>query len=468
MYRVLVADDEYPFLQSLIQYDWAEWNCTLVGTAMNGADALEKVRSLKPQILIADINMPVMNGIELIRTVKSEMPGVQIILFTVYKEFDYAREAVRVGVVDYILKDAYVKENLSKAIVRAAANCTESRKNEMLTLSMNANMEKSDAEGLLKSLSLRPEGLLTLRLEKSAGSQLAFERFFSPDNVMIRWNSGEIELLTPDASRLWENLPAFQTYAAEKTGGRVLAACARIDESAQGYFHAHDVNILNLDRMFYGLEPVPSSSAPSVSRNRLSKDKSFLWAKELLRRTSYREIEEYLRCEIVPDAVSGLYPPHEMRLAVERMLFQFELKYSSEAMEAHRLAIRASFTLSALTEAFSEGVSEILSVGMDSGYLVNTALSFMQEHLANPDLKLSDVSETLLISAGYLSKMLKKTVGKSFQELLIEMRMDKALSLLRSTNTKVYEIAEICGYTNYRSFVNAFTAYHHKSPKQFR
>lgn len=105
MYKILLVDDE-PIILSGIKFliDWEKNGCTVVGTARNGQEALDKIRGLRPHIVVCDINMPVMNGLDLVKTVSAENPGVVFIMLTNHQEFDLARDALRLRAVDYLLK----------------------------------------------------------------------------------------------------------------------------------------------------------------------------------------------------------------------------------------------------------------------------------------------------------------------------------------------------------------------------
>ena len=101
--KVLIADDEQGIID-LIKHLITVENCEIVGEANDGVEALHKIRECKPDIVITDIMMPLMNGIDLIRNVIAEMPDTQFIVISGYREFEYAKSALQLGVQDYLLK----------------------------------------------------------------------------------------------------------------------------------------------------------------------------------------------------------------------------------------------------------------------------------------------------------------------------------------------------------------------------
>ena len=103
--KVLIVDDErFVRLGVKNETDWALIGCEVVGEAADGAAALELFDRLSPDLVISDIKMPVMDGIELARRITEKKPNVKIIFLTAFSDFEYARQAVRLGVSDYLLK----------------------------------------------------------------------------------------------------------------------------------------------------------------------------------------------------------------------------------------------------------------------------------------------------------------------------------------------------------------------------
>jgi two-component system response regulator YesN len=120
MFKVLVADDE-PIILSGVKHliDWEQNNCVLIGAASNGAETLEHITRLKPDIVICDIGMPAGSGLEVLRQISEELPEIVFIMLTNHGEFELARESLRFNAVEYLLKNQLEAEDLEKALVRA-------------------------------------------------------------------------------------------------------------------------------------------------------------------------------------------------------------------------------------------------------------------------------------------------------------------------------------------------------------
>lgn len=114
---VVLVDDEQIILNGLQRViDWKNYGCEVVGTAADGMSGLGLVRNLKPDILLTDIRMPNMDGIAMIAALKSEFPRMQVSILTAYRDFEYARKAIGLGVARYLLKPSKMDE-LEEAII---------------------------------------------------------------------------------------------------------------------------------------------------------------------------------------------------------------------------------------------------------------------------------------------------------------------------------------------------------------
>ena len=122
MYRVVLIDDENIIVEGLRRVvKWADYNCEVVGTACDGAEGAELIRSKRPDILFTDIRMPGMDGLAMVAALRSEFPDMQVSVLTGYRDFAYAQEAIRLGVTRFLLKPSKmdeIKEALETMVAR--------------------------------------------------------------------------------------------------------------------------------------------------------------------------------------------------------------------------------------------------------------------------------------------------------------------------------------------------------------
>ncbi len=131
MYRVLIVEDE-DIIRKGIAYtmDWMGMGCTIVGEAANGQEGIEKIEELKPDIVLADIMMPIYDGIEMIKRAK-EVASFKSIILTSYAEFDYAKQAIELDVSSYLMKPVD-EEELKKAIAKIITELEKEDKYEQI------------------------------------------------------------------------------------------------------------------------------------------------------------------------------------------------------------------------------------------------------------------------------------------------------------------------------------------------
>ena len=111
MYRVVLVDDERIILDGLTRaVNWGELGCEVVGAASNGAEGLQMIRSLRPDMLLTDIRMPNMDGLSMVAALRSEFPRLQIAVLTAFRDFEYAQTALNLGVCRYLLKPSRMEE----------------------------------------------------------------------------------------------------------------------------------------------------------------------------------------------------------------------------------------------------------------------------------------------------------------------------------------------------------------------
>lgn len=117
--KVLVIDDELPLRQELRSMPWTALGAELVGEAENGEEALGLCETLQPELIISDITMPIMDGLELFRQVKKRYPLTQFVLLTCHSEFHYAQEALKLGALDYLTKLTFDEDDIKAAVEKA-------------------------------------------------------------------------------------------------------------------------------------------------------------------------------------------------------------------------------------------------------------------------------------------------------------------------------------------------------------
>lgn len=150
MYKVMIVDDETIILSGIkFLVDWEKNDCVITATARNGQDALEQIRRMQPDIVLADLSMPVMDGITLMKTVNKEYPNIVFIVLTNLEEFELARQALQCRAVDYLVKSQLEAPVLEKVLKHAKEECAN--RSQLMAASAADYFEKKHHEDLINS-----------------------------------------------------------------------------------------------------------------------------------------------------------------------------------------------------------------------------------------------------------------------------------------------------------------------------
>ena len=143
MYKVMIVDDEPIIVEGLSRsIAWDKWNCKVVATAHDGLEGRKSIEEYRPDIIFMDINMPEMDGLSMIAAIKSQFPNLQICVLTGFRDFEYAREAIRLGVTRFLLKPSNMDE-LEEAI---SAMCANLKKKAITGEEETASSENSEGQ----------------------------------------------------------------------------------------------------------------------------------------------------------------------------------------------------------------------------------------------------------------------------------------------------------------------------------
>ena len=122
MYKVMLVDDEPIIVEGLSRsIEWEKWNCEIVATAYDGVEGKKLIEEKRPDMVFMDICMPEMDGLSMIAAIHSEFPDLQVCVLTGYRDFEYAQEAIRLGVTRFLLKPSNMDE-LEEAIEKMCQN----------------------------------------------------------------------------------------------------------------------------------------------------------------------------------------------------------------------------------------------------------------------------------------------------------------------------------------------------------
>lgn len=523
-YTVVVADDEEEIRRSLVRrVKWEEIGFEVVGEAENGADALELVEKLEPDLLLTDIKMPFLSGIELARAVREVRPTVQIAFLSGFDDFTYAQQAIQYNIISYMLKPISAKEIEAELIKIKEA--------------MDRRVEEFTRENKEKLDSRKVEFLLPLLLDSFQNEKVPEEvlntravaceliRNPKPDNLQyvvivigIRDLNGEDKTSYNSVNAVDMILKKYVRYLSCHLEGRVVSLIAATSSGMSKYLHIIVEEIVqSVERiMGYHCQIGVSRSVSLLGKCRESyleamnalsysrKDKSSVYfisdaehgdeleqdeiqgitakIESFLRGGSIEEMELYLE-ELEKKLRTGgenllilsTILLTEIGAAVYKVIYMaigdcgvevLQKKYSmGHLREMERMADNFQTVKSLCMEAKKMLMDQRRK---SSEVICEQAVQIIQERYAQQELSVMLISEEIGVSPNYLSSLIKKTTGNSLVEILTKQRIDKAMELLQCTGMKIGEITEMCGYKDQYYFSHCFKKLTGMSPNKYR
>lgn len=520
-YTVVVADDEDELREALCRMlPWEELGFSLVGSANNGLDALELVEKLEPDLLMTDIRMPFISGIELARQVREIRPFMHIAFLSGFDDFEYAKQAIQYNIVSYMLKPLTM-EGLQKELVqirekmdaqferfREQTQLQAERENFLIPLLLDEYPQQTLSEqqltayaaecGLLRGTDDRPHYVVlvtnitehdgacrtspaTVRsVNMIAEKYLRHASFYAGGKVvtLLMGNASDFEeylhILTSElvqmSERVMHQLCNIGVSRETDCIARLHSAYREAME-AVGYFEPGVSNI----RFLSDLQPMTEAHADSMS--------AMVSQIEMAFKTGAREELEQSLEEMATMARAQQCGKNWMDMASLQLVSQtYRLLYSAMGSEAltelhsRGLLPNVSFRYRPAAELqrdlleFCNCAMELLSSQQKRGsdLLCQQALEAIHQNYMDESFSLVALSGMLHVSPNHLSACIKKYAGETFINILIQKRMDAARELLLTTPMKILEIAQQCGYSDQHYFSYCFKKYCGISPNMLR
>ncbi len=456
MMRILLVEDEpasADYLATIIRRYLPD--VILLEPAENGMEALARMQEDLPDVVVSDVAMPRMNGLELVRALKEQWPLVSCVMISGYQEFDYARTALQHGVVDYLLKPVKPQE-LVGCLERLFSRLTQERRSQRAG-ALNLLLRGLTPEaGMLRFLFpyCQYEAALMREFGLPASLPYPFEAVVEPDcleangyvlsgrdareRLIIRPFPSEPPLeavAAPDPN--WSLVMSGVPFPIEKLAFVAEALCKRMDETLS----ATPIRVRLSDSMEMPLEP--SGEMPLEAYL-----DAFQHSGAALS-TLYRRIQPLLLAEL--KGMDGP-SPRDVEDAL-RCIFEDAESYAALKSQVLRL----------YQETIWRGDEE----KGEAGRALNGLLAYLDAHLASP-LTLHSIGESFGMSQTTVNRLFRKHLGKSFLVYLTERRLEKAKRLLQQdSNIRIKEVADRVGFVDPLYFSRVFRNHTGDTPTQY-
>lgn len=519
MFTIFLVEDEVNIRQSIRDtLDWEAAGFEYQGDAPDGELALKAIRKLRPDIVITDIKMPFVDGLELAELVRSELPDTRIIILSGHGDFAYAQKAIRLGVVEYLLKPISPME-LMKAVNRVAAELQESlasgagatpsqkvaqrkKRNDFLQQLLSGGVVPSEVFARVTELGLpfRDHYFLVASLKHNRkGRDIDMEVRMAEEldqiaqfrhAVVHEQGKGEFAVIFQGESgkeldrRAHDGVAGFVEYCRNSLEIDVFAGIGGATE------RLHELNRSLRESeagcnyaIFTGArEPVFFSHIRGgdadpglVLAERLEK------AGEFFQKGEPSEVAEYardIRLVAAEVGVGGMglhYAYIDILMTAGRFLKSMHVEPETVLPEFTSFG-QSAFAISS-PEQLEGGVAEIY--GRVVAYrkkhlagryndLLGRAKEYIDGNYGDPELSLNMVAMHVHVSPTHFSTVFSREVGETFSDYLSRVRMDNAMRLLKTTSMSAAEISRMVGYKDPQYFSRVFKRSSGVSIRTFR
>ena len=524
--RIILADDEKAILdlESEIITSLGE-EYQVVDRASNGLEALEMVRAQKPDILIADIRMPGLNGIQLIDQVKSQNPGIDTIVVSGYSDFEYVQQVLRLGAVDYLLKPLNRKELLDcfTRIQNRKASATVTEENFRNISSELQNSRESLYSRLMYDVITDEKADYVLK-----NNELDFSNIngnFRALVIKIDMDRTNNRPVIPDENMTRVIIDKFVRYFKQK-GMDVRSLCLRSygyllvseDPAAESIKLIQNelTNLITNSKYQYGMFDMTLGIGISC-RNLVNVRETICTAEAAVQMRMDLGLGKVIFYENVPSALTGeedIFTAQEKN-RFERMLERADTKEMSDYLEdvLRTGAKNGKWHIYGLSEKLYHFASDYYS-GIEGMPMISLSEDELTDHIENAttffqlqeiiqadfeqldhryqewvekrdskpvgqikefisahymeNITLEEVAEQVRLSPAYVSSVFKKETGENFNSYLTNIRLEKAKELFKTANVTVAEAGEAVGYKDIRYFSKLFYKAYGVKPKDYK
>ncbi|MDR1158871.1 MAG: response regulator [Oscillospiraceae bacterium] len=517
MISTMIVDDEvYVRLGLTSMIDWEKLGFTIVGQAANGQIALDMAEEIRPQLIITDVRMPVMDGLTFVRRLRDRGQAAKIIVLSLYEDFYKLRDASRLGIFDYVLKSEIMEaECLIDILTRVKKEIEQGRAGRTLhdRRALETQLVFEIARGCEPDGAALQTALSNLWLSGYAKQQLLL---FSLDSYRMRFASGDADQTERDVlmrtvrylaeenarkrtacvtghvgeneflcalfgdreDELTARAGAFVAeFSAELTrlsGYRIFEARARVDSCERLCDCYRAARVLLANRLFFsGRRAVCEADLRERRRFFLSVTKTSLRLSRACEACDEAEVTRIIE-EIVMRDIQGLFDREaadnaclELFAVVKDIVDRSGAAGPESGMRS--LDILRCDTLRQRCDFLIERLRLSMGKRVDGGELRGRVLRYFHENYQNA-VSLQDIADYLRMSPAYISHVYKKLSGESLIETLTRIRMEEAKRLLRTSGRplRIYEIAERVGMENARYFSQRFKVMVGCTPAEYR
>ncbi len=530
MIKVFLVEDEVVVREGIKKnIDWAKNGYDFCGEARDGELAFPLIEKERPDIVITDIKMPFMDGLELSRLIKKELPETEIIILTGYNEFEYAKEGISIGVAEYLSKPISGDELLVE-VNKVARRIREKKSSKSLQEKYQEDMKENQKLSRTRFFTSLVSGektmadLLdmarTVEIDISAVCyKIVLFQLKSLRHAQAEYSKQHVKA-TEEILSLCDELGII-TFERNLEGLALLFkadSMEELDSLLDSFSRRVEAILLNYSHLQY-FGGLGCSVDRMTSLHKSYETASFAFAHRYFMEES--QMIDYRR-QIEPEALQDDFnvasidmsrvdkthiddflkvgSSEEVDFFMDSFLNCFDNNYMVSLMFRQYIVMDVYFRVVAFVESLSHSKDEIEGIDMTSGTLLsaenstaylkrilrqavllreNTAsnkygeivdkvISYINDNYATEDISLNTLASHVNVSPNHLSMIFSQETGQTFIKYLTDLRMNKAKELLKCTSKKSNEIGEAVGYRDPHYFSYIFKKTVGVTPTQYR
>lgn len=419
MYRIMIVDDDEIVRKGLVKnIDWSSYGIEVVYEAKNGKEALNKIEEVMPDIIMSDIQMPFMDGLELSECVYRLYPRIKMVLLTAYEEFDYVKRALKYKVSEYVLKYES-NENIIKAVQHAVEQYKLDVENEeLIKLNRDVLINNFFCEVCFSDVKeeIIRKNINALNL-KFSGNYFSIIMIHLQELGLV--NNTEFIIRKRELFRIIEN--------------QLISSVGELYCEVYSFQDKENLNIVLVNKRPDGEQ----SKLITCIEKKLKIFEKSLKTSLLIGLSKWCEGIRNLYC---------CYSQVLKDINLEYMIGSGKNNTQSKIIDCSK---------------YSESQETPLKI-------IGEIIQYIEKNYADEGLSLNNISQKVHLSSNYVSVLFKKYKEINISDYIIKVRIRKAEELLVSTSYKTYEIANKIGYTNSQYFSVLFKKLKGLSPTEFR
>lgn len=519
MYKFIVIDDEHLIRKGIVKkIHGLDLELEFAGEADNGEDALKLIQETKPDIVLTDMRMPLMDGKILLRRLQENFPNIKIIVISGYSDFEYLQQAISAQASDYILKP-FNREEIRKALQKAMDSLDKELSTNKKIQAIEEENEKVNYASDLKYLSdlivdqqadydpcyLKSKdtyfikesdhyALISIYCPESESETVYQKMLISPmksDNILFipgPANQNIFFLLNT-----FKNLKGSDIYASIKS--KAEGICDYLKHS--GYLN-FCLGISSFKSDYALIHEAYSETLHSLERrDLLSAENIFFYQNEDLtaQELNWNDMDKFIFfmeagnnekvIELLDEFFSELESISTLNLITVKYNIQlifsrvtdmlktyYDISNNYSLSSKYKKIMNNIFDLQAIKNEFIKLLVNITSLLKEKNVYptdetINNIKKYIQKNYSQ-DISLDKISELFFLNPSYCCYLFKEKTGENFSDYVNHIRIEKAKDFLINTDYKVYKIAKMLGYENDKYFFRIFKKFTGYTPERFR